>query len=146
MKFKLVLAIFISVFVTAQSSLAKSELSAEEKLYGLYCGDISDLKAALLVPDNQNIPRKTVKQVIESRKPIQSILKTGKKGVNELLKAGVKNEVGNNWAVGSCAVVIQIQDLIKAKSCVDLQSKEIFADNGGIAACDKYLQTVDKID
>lgn len=141
MKLKLILAALM-FFSLSQVFAQEGELSLADQ-YTMMCGDLESV-LEYAGAQGEKPTKADIAELNESRVPLLKILKTGAKGIQEILDEGSKSDTGPFGAIMACSMLVQIKSQIKESGCTDLATGKRVSDKGGIAACAKLLKGIKK--
>lgn len=129
------LMIVMALLLSVKSMAALTE---QQETYAMFCGTKADLKE-FASAKGQVLTNKDILEVNESRAPILKVLKTGNKGVQELIKEGSANSTGIFGVLITCGMITQLKKEITTEGCYDLKTNKAVKDNGGIKACSDLM-------
>ena len=139
----LVLGMLVSVaaFSNDEENGEPTPEAAAEQSYVFQCSPVEDV-VKLVGKEMKDVTAEDMKELIDMRKTTFEIIKGGKPALKDLLDKGDKSDIGGFGVILACGVVEQIAEKVKARGCLNIETKEVINDGPGIAACQEILEKV----
>lgn len=114
-----------------------------ENSYTMFCGSLEELKT-MAKAKGEKITAKDLEELNSSRADILTVLAQGKSAIERILAEGSKSDTGSFGAILTCGMIVEMKSDIVAKGCVDLKTNKSVKDNGGIAACESMMNSLNR--
>ena len=121
-----------------------TSLSEQAEAYVIFCGTKNDLKT-FLASKGEKMTAKDVAEAIQTRAAVLNVLKTGKKGIQDLLAQGERSEAGPLGVLMTCGIIDQIKNEIQNRGCSDLKNNQVVRNSGGLPACDEIMKKMNNL-